>query len=86
MGDTTESIPSEEAPVKAIVFSQWTGMLDLMGLSLNSNNIQFRRLDGAMCLNLREKGVNEFQTDPEVLAFYPFSSSTVCLYLTHIFR
>ncbi|RLM66307.1 putative ATP-dependent helicase C17A2.12-like [Panicum miliaceum] len=66
MGDTTESIPSEEAPVKAIVFSQWTGMLDLMGLSLNSNNIQFRRLDGAMCLNLREKGVNEFQTDPEV--------------------
>ena len=84
--DTTESIPSEEAPVKAIVFSQWTGMLDLMELSLNSNNIQFRRLDGSMCLNLREKGVNEFQTDPEVLAFYPFSSSTVCLYLTHIFR
>jgi len=85
MGDATESIPSEEAPVKTIVFSQWTGMLDLMELSLNSNNIQFRRLDGSMCLNLREKGVNEFQTDPEVLAFYPLSSSTVCLYLTHIF-
>jgi len=66
MGDATESIPSEEAPVKTIVFSQWTGMLDLMELSLNSNNIQFRRLDGSMCLNLREKGVNEFQTDPEV--------------------
>ncbi|RLN03188.1 hypothetical protein C2845_PM13G22520 [Panicum miliaceum] len=66
MGDTTESISSEEAPVKARVFSQWIGMLDLMELSLNSNNIQFRRLDGAMCLNLREKGVNEFQTDPEV--------------------
>ncbi|CAO2036617.1 unnamed protein product [Urochloa humidicola] len=53
-------------PVKAIVFSQWTGMLDLMELSLNSNDIQFRRLDGAMSLNLREKGVNEFNTDPEV--------------------
>ncbi|CAO2043838.1 unnamed protein product [Urochloa humidicola] len=66
VGDTTGSIPSKMPPVKAIVFSQWTGMLDLMELSLNSNDIQFRRLDGAMSLNLREKGVNEFNTDPEV--------------------
>ncbi|CAL5029860.1 unnamed protein product [Urochloa decumbens] len=65
-GDTTGSIPSKMAPVKAIVFSQWTGMLDLMELSLNSNDIQFRRLDGSMCLNLREKGVNEFNNDPQV--------------------
>lgn len=62
------SIPSEMAPVKAIVFSQWTGMLDLMELSLSRNDIQFRRLDGAMCLNLREQGVNEFKNDPEVLS------------------
>ncbi|CAN6236338.1 unnamed protein product [Urochloa humidicola] len=66
VGDTTGSIPSKMTPVKAIVFSQWTGMLDLMELSLNSNYIQFRRLDGAMSLNLREKGVNEFNNDPEV--------------------
>jgi SNF2 family DNA or RNA helicase len=67
MGDATKAIPSEMAPVKAIVFSQWTGMLDLMELSLNSSGIQFRRLDGAMSLNLREKGVNEFKDDPEVV-------------------
>ncbi|RCV35545.1 hypothetical protein SETIT_7G248400v2 [Setaria italica] len=66
VGDATEAIPSEMAPVKAIVFSQWTGMLDLMELSLNSSGIQFRRLDGAMSLNLREKGVNEFKNDPKV--------------------
>ncbi|CAN6241000.1 unnamed protein product [Urochloa humidicola] len=54
------------APVKAIVFSQWIGMLDLMEGSLNRNGIQFRRLDGSMHLNLREKGVKEFNTDPEV--------------------
>jgi SNF2 family DNA or RNA helicase len=67
-GDTTESILSMAFPVKAIVFSQWTGMLDLLQLSLNRNDIQFRRLDGSMCLNLREQQVNEFKTDPKVLS------------------
>ncbi|GJN26356.1 hypothetical protein PR202_gb14282 [Eleusine coracana subsp. coracana] len=52
-GDTVKSIPSEITPVKAIVFSQWTGMLDLLELSLSSNNIQYRRLDGKMSLNVK---------------------------------
>uniref|UniRef100_J3M1N6 Uncharacterized protein n=2 Tax=Oryza brachyantha TaxID=4533 RepID=J3M1N6_ORYBR len=64
--DTIESNPSEVAPPKAIVFSQWTGMLDLLELSLDNYRIKFRRLDGAMSLNLREKAVKEFNTDPEV--------------------
>ncbi|TKW26616.1 hypothetical protein SEVIR_3G202000v4 [Setaria viridis] len=64
--DTTESNRSRVAPAKAIVFSQWTGMLDLLELSLNSNLIQYRRLDGTMSLNLRDKAVKDFNTDPEV--------------------
>ncbi|KAG8043599.1 hypothetical protein GUJ93_ZPchr0458g22815 [Zizania palustris] len=67
--DSIESSPSEVAPVapsKAIVFSQWTGVLDLLELSLKSNRIQFRRLDGSMSLNIREGAVKEFNTDPEV--------------------
>lgn len=64
--DTTESNPSQVAPVKAIVFSQWTGMLDLLELSLNSNLIQYRRLDGTMSLNSRDKAVKDFNMDPEV--------------------
>ncbi|KAI0513907.1 hypothetical protein KFK09_009939 [Dendrobium nobile] len=53
-------------PVKAIVFSQWTGMLDLVELSLNQSLIQYRRLDGTMSLNARDKAVREFNNDPEV--------------------
>ncbi|KAL5216115.1 hypothetical protein ABZP36_007516 [Zizania latifolia] len=67
--DSIESSPSEVAPVapsKAIVFSQWTGVLDLLELSLKSHRIQFRRLDGSMSLNIREGAVKEFNTDPEV--------------------
>jgi SNF2 family DNA or RNA helicase len=69
--DIMESTQSRVAPVKAIVFSQWTGMLDLLELSLNSNLIQYRRLDGTMSLNLRDKAVKDFNTDPEV--FFLFS-------------
>ncbi|CAD6259487.1 unnamed protein product [Miscanthus lutarioriparius] len=64
--DTMGSVPSESTPVKAIVFTQWTGMLDLLERSLSSNHIEFRRLDGSMPLNVREKAVKEFNTDPEV--------------------
>ncbi|KAL6651980.1 hypothetical protein ACP70R_010905 [Stipagrostis hirtigluma subsp. patula] len=48
------SISNEVAPVKTIIFTQWTGMLDLLELSLSSNHIEFRRLDGSMSLNIRE--------------------------------
>ncbi|CAL5025298.1 unnamed protein product [Urochloa decumbens] len=64
--DAMGSIPREIAPSKAIVFSQWTGMLDLLEHSLSSNHIEFRRLDGSMPLNVRERAVKEFNTDVEV--------------------
>ncbi|VAI87524.1 unnamed protein product [Triticum turgidum subsp. durum] len=64
--DTIESNPNRVSPVKAIVFSQWTGMLDLLEFSLNSNLIQYRRLDGTMSLNSRDKAVKDFNTDAEV--------------------
>ena len=72
--DTIESSPTQIAPSKAIVFSQWTGMLDVLELSLNSNLIKFRRLDGSMSLDVRGAAVEEFKTDPEVtfLIFYSF--------------
>ena len=70
--DTMESNRSRVAPAKAIVFSQWTGMLDLLELSLNTNLIQYRRLDGTMSLNLRDKAVKDFNTDPEVGLFCLF--------------
>ncbi|KAJ6851803.1 helicase-like transcription factor CHR28 isoform X3 [Iris pallida] len=58
--------PEIPIPAKAIVFSQWTTMLDLLEFSLNSSLIQYRRLDGTMSLNSRDKAVQDFNSDPEV--------------------
>ncbi|GAB2220877.1 hypothetical protein Drorol1_Dr00008558 [Drosera rotundifolia] len=39
---------SSELPIKTIVFSQWTGMLDLFEISLNQPLIRYRRFDGGV--------------------------------------
>ncbi|KMT02551.1 hypothetical protein BVRB_9g202380 [Beta vulgaris subsp. vulgaris] len=57
---------SSEGPIKTIIFSQWTRMLDLFEYSLNLYCIQYRRLDGSMSLAARDRAVREFNTDPEV--------------------
>lgn len=51
---------------KAIVFSQWTRMLDLLEACLKTSSIQFRRLDGTMSVLARDKAVKDFNTRPEV--------------------
>ncbi|KAG1368168.1 helicase-like transcription factor CHR28 [Cocos nucifera] len=51
---------------KAIVFSQWTRMLDLLEAPLKDSCIQYRRLDGTMSVAAREKAVRDFNTIPEV--------------------
>ncbi|KAK6118173.1 hypothetical protein DH2020_048074 [Rehmannia glutinosa] len=61
------SIDSENrGPEKAIVFSQWTSMLDLVEMSLKNSRISYRRLDGTMSIAARDKAVKEFNTNPEV--------------------
>ncbi|KAI3409269.1 uncharacterized protein J3R85_019505 [Psidium guajava] len=54
------------APEKAIVFSQWTRMLDLLEGRLKESSIQYRRLDGTMSVLARDKAVKDFNTLPEV--------------------
>ncbi|XP_042483318.1 helicase-like transcription factor CHR28 [Macadamia integrifolia] len=51
---------------KAIVFSQWTRMLDLLEAHLKSSSIQYRRLDGTMSVVARDKAVKDFNSLPEV--------------------
>ncbi|KAM0925834.1 hypothetical protein ACQ4PT_003975 [Festuca glaucescens] len=51
---------------KAIVFSQWTGMLDLLEVHLKASHVSYRRLDGTMSVAARERAVNDFKTVPEV--------------------
>lgn len=51
---------------KAIVFSQWTRMLDLLEACLKDSSIKYRRLDGTMSVVARDKAVKDFNTQPEV--------------------
>ncbi|XP_056168840.1 helicase-like transcription factor CHR28 isoform X2 [Syzygium oleosum] len=64
---TVYSSSPPEGPFKAIVFSQWTSMLNLVEQNLNQFCIQYRRLDGTMTLSARDKAVKEFNTDPEIV-------------------
>lgn len=60
---------------KAIVFSQWTRMLDLLESCLKSSSIKYRRLDGTMSVTARDKAVKDFNTLPEVCRKYSVSLS-----------
>ncbi|XP_062013233.1 helicase-like transcription factor CHR28 isoform X1 [Rosa rugosa] len=51
---------------KAIVFSQWTRMLDLLEACLKTSGLEYRRLDGTMSVVARDKAVKDFNTLPEV--------------------
>lgn len=56
---------------KAIVFSQWTKMLDLLEDHLKESSIKYCRLDGTMSLADRDKAVKDFTNMPEVcLSFW----------------
>ncbi|KAE8672664.1 SNF2 domain-containing protein [Hibiscus syriacus] len=59
------NLPADQ-PLKAIVFSQWTRMLDLVEHSLRNHSINYRRLDGTMSLAARDRNVKDFNNDPEV--------------------
>lgn len=60
---------------KAIVFTQWTKMLDLLEACLKSSGIQYRRFDGKMTAAARDAVVQDFNTLPEVCS----SRSSFCL-------
>lgn len=75
-GEEIERKPFEKKPViteKAIVFSQWTRMLDMLEAPLKESRLQYRRLDGTMSVTAREKAIKDFNTLPEVL-FLSFPS------------
>ncbi|XP_047307734.1 helicase-like transcription factor CHR28 [Impatiens glandulifera] len=64
--ETDDHSSNRKPGEKAIVFSQWTRMLDLMESSLKSSSINYRRLDGTMSVHARDKAVKDFNTLPEV--------------------
>ncbi|KAJ8509434.1 hypothetical protein ONZ45_g8403 [Pleurotus djamor] len=53
-----------EEPVKTIVFSQWTSMLDKIEDALVLNNIRYDRLDGTMKREDRTRAMDALKHDP----------------------
>lgn len=60
---------STPLPVKALVFSQWTYMLDIVEVPLRKKGIRFVRLDGSMSQDQRDKALRVFKTDDNVCVF-----------------
>ncbi|MFN5333798.1 MAG: SNF2-related protein [Bacteroidota bacterium] len=54
---------------KALVFSQFLGMLALIKEKLKALQIPFVYFDGSTSVQEREKAVNEFQTNPDIKVF-----------------
>ncbi|WOL01625.1 hypothetical protein Cni_G10342 [Canna indica] len=52
---------------KSIIFSQWTGFLDLLQIPLSRSNFSFVRLDGTLNQQQREKVINEFAENKSIL-------------------
>lgn len=51
-------------PVKSVIFSCWTKMLDLVRQALQANKLGFERVDGQTSLDNRSKAINRFTNDP----------------------
>ncbi|XP_015699036.2 helicase-like transcription factor CHR28 isoform X2 [Oryza brachyantha] len=65
-GNSSSEYIDTKTTEKAIVFSQWTRMLDLLEVHLKSSNVTYRRLDGTMSVAARDRAVKDFNTNPEV--------------------
>lgn len=59
----------EDPSAKAIVFSQFTSMLDLVGYRLEQTGFQCVRLHGGMSLQARDTAINTFTNNPDVRVF-----------------
>ena len=66
---------------KAVLFSEWTRMLDLIEPILDRLELQFVRLDGKVPQRKRQQLVNRFQTDPACRLFLTTNAGSTGLNL-----
>lgn len=64
-----DAMTAADPSAKAIVFSQFTSMLDLVGFRLEQTGIKCVRLHGGMSLDARDKAIHAFTHDPEIRVF-----------------
>ena len=65
LDQVSDALDSYE-PVKSVVFSQWTKMLDRIQKSLSITGIRMTRLDGTMKRSDRSAALEAFRTDPSI--------------------
>ncbi|KAK9774330.1 putative Helicase C-terminal domain-containing protein [Seiridium cardinale] len=51
-------------PIKSVVFTSWTEMLDLIEIGLRSENFSWVRIDGKTSLKSRNEAMRRFNEDP----------------------
>lgn len=66
---------------KVILFSEWTGMLNLIEPILKQHKAAFVRLDGKVPQKQRQKLVHRFQTDPDCRCFLTTNAGSTGLNL-----
>ncbi len=66
---------------KAVLFSEWTSMLDLIEPLLKRRKLDFVRLDGSVPQKDRQAIVNRFQSDPTCRLFLTTSAGSTGLNL-----
>jgi superfamily II DNA/RNA helicase len=66
---------------KAVVFSEWTSMLNLIEPLLTRRGIRFVRLEGSVPQAKRQQLVQEFQTDPDCRVFLSTNAGSTGLNL-----
>jgi len=54
---------------RTVIFSQWVGMLDIVGAHLTQAGLGFVRLDGQCSLAQRQAAIQRFQDSPSVRCF-----------------
>ncbi|RMJ16006.1 hypothetical protein CDV36_004313 [Fusarium kuroshium] len=55
---------STPSPVKSVVFSEWTKMLDLVQIALRQKSYSYERIDGKSSLEQRHQTISKFNNDP----------------------
>ena len=71
----------DEEGRKIVLFSEWTGMLDLVEPFLKKRKLSFVRLDGSVPQNKRQPLVHEFQTNPDCRLFLTTNAGSTGLNL-----
>ena len=71
----------EESDRKVLLFSEWTGMLDLIEPLLKARKLPFVRLDGSVPQARRSQLVHEFQTNPDCKLFLTTNAGSTGLNL-----